>query len=81
MGIDFIALFIWKYGLYVIIIWTLFESSCSREGSLPYHPPVFTPMYREECYSDHKNFLCMDKEKETSYTSPFLYFLFMSEIK
>ena len=69
---------IWKYGLYVIIIWTMFESSCSSgKGNLPYHPPVFAPMYREECYSDNKNFLCMDKEKDANYTSPFLYFLFM----
>ena len=61
-----VTTFIWNYGLYVIIIWTMFESSCSSgKGNLPYHPPVFVPMYREECYSDHKNFLCMDKEKET----------------
>ena len=73
-----VTVFIWKYGLYVMIIWSLFESSCSSgKGNLPYHPPEFAPIYREECYSDHKNFLCMDKEKETSYTSPFLYFLFM----
>ena len=59
-----VTTFIWNYGLYVIIIWTLFESSCSSgKGNLPYHPPVFAPMYREECYSDNKNFLCMDKEK------------------
>ena len=61
-----VTTFIWKYGLYVMIIWSLFESSCSSgKGNLPYHPPVFAPMYREECYSDRKNFLCMDKEKET----------------
>ena len=47
------------------MIWSLFGSSCSRgKGNLPYHPPEFTPIYREECYSDNKNFLCMDKEKE-----------------
>ena len=67
-----------KYVFYIIIIWSLFGSSCSRgKGNLPYHPPEFAPLYREECYSDHKNFLCMDKEKEINYTSPFLYVLFM----
>ena len=52
-------------------------ASCSKGGNLPYHPPEFAPIYREECYSDHKNFLCMNKEKEINYTSPFLYFLFI----
>ena len=68
-----------RYDFFVIIIiWTMFESSCSRgKGSLRWSAPEFAPIYREECYSDHKNFLCMDKEKEASYTSPFLYFLFM----
>ena len=67
-----------KYVFYIIIIWSLFGSSCSRgKGNLPWSPPEFAPIYREECYSYHKNFLCMDKEKEASYTSPFLYFLFM----
>ena len=73
-----IEYFFWKYGIYIIIIWTILQSSCSREGSLPYHPPEFAPIYREECYSDHKNFLCMDKEKEANYTGPFLYLLFMN---
>jgi len=77
-----IELSIWKSGLYIIIVWAMLQSSCSSgKGNLPYHPPEFTPMYREECYSDHKNFLCMDKEKEASYTSPILYFLFINEIK
>jgi hypothetical protein len=67
-----------KCGIYIIIIWTLLGSSCStKEGSLPYQPPEFIPIYREECYSDYKNILCQDKAKETNYTSPFLYFLFM----
>jgi len=30
MGIDFIALFIWKYGLQIIIIWTIFEQNPLR---------------------------------------------------
>ena len=63
--------------LCMLIVVILFMASCSKEGSLPYHPPEFAPIYREECYSDHKNFLCMDKEKDASYTSPFIYFLFM----
>ena len=68
-----------RYGFFtIIIIWTMLESSCSRgKGNLPWSPPEFAPIYREECYSDHKNFLCMDKEKEINYTSPFLYFLFI----
>ena len=68
-----------KYGFFaIIIIWTMLESSCSRgKGNLPWSPPEFAPIYREECYSDHKNFLCMDKEKEANYTSPFFYFIFM----
>ena len=67
-----------KYVFYIIIIWSLFGASCSRgKGNLPWSPPEFAPIYREECYSDHKNFLCMDKEEEASYTSPFLYFLFI----
>jgi len=30
MGIDFVALFIWKYGLQIIIIWTIFEQNPLR---------------------------------------------------
>jgi hypothetical protein len=62
MGIDFISLFIWKYGLYIIIIWTMLETSCSaREGALPYHLPEFAPMYKEECYAENKSYwLCSD---------------------
>jgi len=30
MGIDFIALFIWKYGLPIIITWTIFEQNPLR---------------------------------------------------
>ena len=58
-----------RYDFFVIIIiWTMFESSCSRgKGNLPWSPPEFAPIYREECYSDHKNFLCMDKEKEAQH--------------
>ena len=73
-----------KYGIYIIIIWSLFESSCSRgKGNLPWHPPEFAPIYREECYSEHKNWLCMDKDKEEIKYVPesFIYFLFMSEIR
>ena len=58
-------------------------ASCSKGGNLPYHPPEFAPIYREECYSEHKNWLCMDKDKEEIKYVPesFIYFLFMSEIK
>jgi|ETNmetMinimDraft_35_1059890.scaffolds.fasta_scaffold336584_1 hypothetical protein len=77
-----VELFIWKYGLYILIIWTLLESSCStKEGGLPYQPPEFTPIYREECYSDHKNILCQDKTKETKYIMPLLQYIFLQEIK
>ncbi|SVA98469.1 uncharacterized protein METZ01_LOCUS151323 [marine metagenome] len=35
MGIDFIALFIWKYGLPIILIWVTIDNTCSPEwGSL-----------------------------------------------
>ena len=59
-------------------------ASCtSKEGALPYHPPEFAPMYREECYTEHKNWLCMDKDKEEIKYIPesFIYFLFMSEMR
>ena len=29
-GIDFVALFIWKHGLHIIIIWTIFEQNPLR---------------------------------------------------
>ena len=64
----------------IIIIWSIFASSCfSKEGALPYHPPEFAPMYKEECYAEHKNWLCMDKDKEEIKYIPesFIYFLFM----
>ncbi len=62
----------------------LFMASCtSKEGALPYHPPEFAPMYREECYAENKNWLCMDKDKEEIKYIPetFIYFLFTSEIR
>ena len=70
---------IWKYGLYVMILWSILEASCTtREGALPYHPPEFAPMYREECYAEHKNWLCMDKDKDkTNLSYPIGIILFM----
>ena len=58
-------------------------ASCSKGGNLPYHPPEFAPIYREECYSDYKNWLCMDKNKEEIKYIPetFIYFLYMSEMR
>ena len=51
--------------LCIVTVVILFMSSCaSKEGSLPYHPPEFAPMYKEECYAEHKNWLCMDKDKD-----------------
>ncbi len=70
--------------LCIVTVVILFMASCtSKEGALPYHPPEFAPMYREECYTEHKNWLCMDKDKEEIKYIPesFIYFLFMSEIK
>ena len=49
----------------ILLLWSILQVSCAREGALPYHPPEFAPMYREECYLEHKNWLCMDKKKET----------------
>jgi hypothetical protein len=31
MGIDFISLFIWKYGLHIILIWTMIDTTCRPE--------------------------------------------------
>ena len=70
--------------LCIVTVVILFMASCtSKEGALPYHPPEFAPMYREECYTEHKNWLCMDKDKEEIKYIPesFIYFLFMSEIR
>ena len=70
--------------LCIVTVVILFMSSCaSKEGSLPYHPPEFAPIYREECYSEHKNWLFMDKDKEEIKYVPesFIYFLFMSEMR
>ena len=30
MGVDFVALFVWKYGLQFILIWTIFEQNPLR---------------------------------------------------
>jgi len=30
MGIDFLALFIWQYGLRIMIIWAIFEQNPLR---------------------------------------------------
>ena len=70
--------------LCIVTVVILFMSSCaSKEGSLPYHPPEFAPMYKEECYAEHKNWLCMDRDEEEIKYIPesFIYFLFMSEIR
>ena len=69
--------------LCMLIAVILFLASCSKEGSLPYHAPEFAPMYREECYAENKNWLCMDKDKEEVKYIPetFIYFLFTSEIR
>ena len=70
--------------LCIVTVVILFMASCtSKEGALPYHPPEFAPMYREECYTEHKNWLCMDKDKEEIKYIPesFIYFLFMSEMR
>ena len=57
-------------------MWSILQVSCTREGALPYHPPEFAPMYKEECYAEHKNWLCMDKDKETlSYPMGILLFM------
>ena len=48
----------------ILLLWSILQVSCAREGALPYHPPEFAPMYREECYTEHKNWLCMDKDKD-----------------
>ena len=64
--------------LCMVIAVILFLTSCaSKKGALPYHPPEFAPMYPPRCYEENKNFLCMDKEKEAKYNTPFIYFLFM----
>ena len=47
----------------ILLLWSILQVSCAREGALPYHPPEFAPMYKEECYAEHKNWLCMDKDK------------------
>ena len=69
--------------LCMLIAVILFLASCSKEGSLTYHAPEFAPMYREECYAENKNWLCMDKDKEEIKYIPetFIYFLFTSEIR
>ena len=69
--------------LCMLIAVILFLASCSKEGSLPYHPPEFAPMYPPRCYVEKKNWLCMDKDKEEIKYIPesFIYFLFMSEIR
>ena len=60
----------------VQIVNVIFQTSCAREGALPYQLPEFAPMYREECYADHKNWLCMDKDKdEISYPMGILLFM------
>ena len=60
----------------VQIVNVIFQTSCAREGALPYQVPEFAPMYREECYADHKNWLCMDKDKdEISYPMGILFFM------
>jgi len=60
----------------VQIVNVIFQTSCAREGALPYQLPEFAPMYREECYADHKNWLCMDKDKdEISYPMGILFFM------
>tara|TARA_Y100000310_G_scaffold298599_1_gene332682 strand:- start:297 stop:521 length:225 start_codon:yes stop_codon:yes gene_type:complete len=48
----------------ILLLWSILQVSCAREGALPYHPPEFAPMYREECYAEHKNWLCMDKDED-----------------
>ena len=59
-----VEFFIWKYGLYILIIWTMLDSSCStKEGGLPYQPPEYAPIYKEECYLDYKNILCWGKPR------------------
>ena len=62
----------------ILLLWSILQVSCAREGALPYHPPEFAPMYREECYLEHKNWLCMDKDKNKSNLSyPIGIMLFM----
>ena len=63
----------------ILLLWSILQVSCTREGALPYHPPEFAPMYKEECYVEHKNWLCMNKDKEEIKYIPesFIYFLFM----
>ena len=63
----------------ILLLWSILQVSCAREGALPYHPPEFAPMYREECYLEHKNWLCMDKEK-TNLAYPIGIILFMGGI-
>ena len=62
----------------ILLLWSILQVSCAREGALPYHPPEFAPMSREECYLEHKNWLCMDKDKNKSNLSyPIGIMLFM----
>ena len=60
----------------LLLVYSILLVSCAREGALPYQVPEFAPMYREECYADHKNWLCMDKDKdEISYPMGILLFM------
>ena len=60
----------------LLLVYSILLVSCTREGALPYQVPEFAPMYREECYADHKNWLCMDKDKdEISYPMGILLFM------
>ena len=60
----------------LLLVYSILLVSCAREGALPYQFPEFAPMYREECYADHKNWLCMDKDKdEISYPMGILLFM------
>ena len=58
----------------LLLVYSILLVSCAREGALPYQFPEFAPMYREECYADHKNWLCMDKD-EISYPMGILLFM------
>ena len=48
----------------LLLVYSILLVSCAREGALPYQTPEFAPVYREECYLEHKNWLCMDKDKD-----------------